>query len=93
MIDKIQTKGAMVAIVDISAGVLLNEYNRVFYKLAKEKDAIFIPRILSGVITNPSLKSDFIHPNAQGYKLIAEKIYRVIKPHLEQNTFLRKPRK
>jgi len=93
MVDQIQEKGAMVAIVDISAGVILGEYRAVFSKLAREKSAIFVPRILSGVITNPNLKSDFIHPNGEGYKVIAEKIFRAIKPFLEQNALLRNPKK
>jgi len=89
MIDKIQAKGAMVAVVDISAGILLGEYHKIFYRLAQEKEAIFIPRILSGVITNPNLKSDFVHPNGEGYKIIAGRIYRTIMPYLEQNASLR----
>lgn len=90
MIDKIQAKGAMVAIADISAGILLKEYHAAFFNLAKEKEAIFIPRILSGIITNPKLKSDFIHPNAEGYKTVAQKVFCVISPYLQQNIILRK---
>lgn len=90
MVDRIQAKGAMVVIVDISADMLLGEYRKAFYKLSREKDAIFISRLLSGIITNPDLKSDFIHPNGAGYKMIAEKIYHAIKPYLERNALLKK---
>ena len=85
MVDKIQAKGAMVAVADISAGMFLREYRIALKKICSKKQAIFIPGILSGIITNPSMKSDFIHPNAQGYKTIAHKIYLVIKPYLAQN--------
>jgi acyl-CoA thioesterase-1 len=84
MVERIQAKGAMVAIVDISAGILLSEYRKAFYDMAREKQAIFIPKILSGIITSPNLKSDFIHPNADGYKVIAQKIYREIMPCLKK---------
>ncbi len=93
MIEKIQAKGAMTAIVDISAGMFLAEYRKAFSNLAKEKGAIFIPGILSGIITNPHLKSDFIHPNADGYNVIAQRIYRVITPYLNQNNLLRQSQK
>ena len=93
MVDKIQANGAMVAIVDISAGVLLGEYYKVFYKMAREKNAIFIPRLLSGIITNPNLKSDFIHPNAEGYRMIAQKIFQVITPYLQENSRVKNPQK
>lgn len=85
MIKRAQAKGAMVALVDISAGMFFKEYHVAFYNLAKEKQTIFIPSILSGIITNPSMKSDFLHPNAQGYQIIAQKVYRIIMPYLNQN--------
>jgi len=90
MVEKIQAKGAMVAIVDISVGLIMGTYQAPFYNLAKEKDAIFIPKIFSGIFTNPSLKSDFIHPNADGYKIIAQRVYRVITPYLNKNSLARK---
>jgi len=93
MIERIQARGAMVAIVDISAGMFLVEYRKAFSKLAREKEAIFIPSILSGIITNPSFKSDFIHPNANGYKIVAQRIYRSILPYLNQNTLLKQAQK
>jgi acyl-CoA thioesterase-1 len=93
MVDKIQASGTMVAIVDISAGVLLGEYHKIFYKMAREKNAIFIPRLLSGIITNPNLKSDFIHPNADGYRMIAQKIFQVITPYLQENSRLKNAKK
>jgi len=90
MVDKIQAKGAMVAIADISTGMILTEYRSAFYNLAREKAAIYIPSIFSGIITNPKLKSDFIHPNSDGYKMIAHRIYRAVIPYLNQNTLFRK---
>jgi len=83
MVEKIQAKGAMVAITDVSAGPFLKEYRIAFQKIAKEKGIIFIPGILSEIVTNSHLKSDFIHPNAEGYKLIAQKVYLAIKPFLK----------
>lgn len=93
MIERIQAGGAMAVVVDISAGMFLSEYRKVLSGLAKEKGAIFIPRLLSGIITNPVMKSDFLHPNANGYKLIALRIYREINPYLKKNTQLSKAKK
>ena len=64
-----------------------------YLQQADEKDTIFIPGILNGIITNPSLKSDFLHPNAKGYKIIAQKIYRDILPYLKQNKQLLEKKK
>jgi len=90
MVEKIQAKGVMVAIADISVGLIMEAYQAPLYNLAKEKDTIFIPKIFSGIFTNPSLKSDFIHPNADGYKIIAQRVYRVITPYLNKNSLARK---
>jgi acyl-CoA thioesterase I len=93
MIDKIEANGAMVALVDISAGLLLKGYRQELCRLARKKNVIFIPGILNGIVTNPSLKSDFLHPNANGYKMIAQKIYRAISPYLKKNKLAREAKK
>ncbi len=90
MAERIQAKGAMAAIVDISAGTFLKEYRSLLSRLARQEKAIFIPSILSGIITNPSMKSDFLHPNAGGYKIIAQRIYNAIMPHLSRNAQLKR---
>ncbi len=85
MIEKSQSKGAMVALIDISAGMLFAEYRVQLSKLAKQKGAIFIPRILEGILTNPSLKSDFLHPNSNGYNMVAQRVHRIIVPYLQKH--------
>lgn len=89
MVDKIQAKAAMVAIVDISAGMLFKDYHRQLSKIARQKGTIFIPGVLSGIITNPGLKSDFFHPNDRGYNLIAQRIYRTILPYVKKNKIIK----
>ncbi|MHB8154529.1 MAG: GDSL-type esterase/lipase family protein [Candidatus Omnitrophota bacterium] len=83
IIERIQGKGAMVALVDISAGMFFMEYREAFKKLAAEKKAIFIPVILNRIITNPAMKSDFFHPNARGYQVIAQRIYQAISAYIK----------
>ncbi|MBI4707357.1 MAG: arylesterase [Candidatus Omnitrophica bacterium] len=82
MTRQIQQSGAMVAIVDISAGMFLKDYRRMFRKIAYEEGAIFVPAVLNGIITNPSMKSDFLHPNGSGYKIVAERVYKAILSYL-----------
>ena len=90
MVEEVQASGAMVAVVDISAGLFLREYRALYKKLAYEKGAIFIPGILNKIVTNPSMKSDFLHPNGEGYRMIAGRIYRSIEPYLRPETLLSK---
>jgi acyl-CoA thioesterase I len=83
IIDRIQKSGAMVALVDISSGFFLQGYRQAFKKLAKQKKAIFIPGLLDKIITSPAMKSDFFHPNARGYQIIAKRIYQGISGYVK----------
>ncbi|RJP29525.1 MAG: hypothetical protein C4533_00585 [Candidatus Omnitrophota bacterium] len=89
MIDHIHGRGSMVALLDISTGILLSDYHKLLKDIASERGAIFIPKILTGIITNPSMKSDFLHPNENGYAVIAQRVYRTIIPYLNRNFTLK----
>ncbi len=78
IIDRIQAQGIMVALVDVSAGLFFMEYRGAFNALAQKKQTIFIPVVLNKIITNPAMKSDFFHPNARGYKVVASRVYNAI---------------
>jgi len=93
MIDQVQARGAMVAIIDISTGPLFQEYRALYQRLAREKGVVFIPGVFLGIITNPSLKSDFLHPNSRGYRIIAGRIYQALLPYVEHNSRSRKIKK
>ncbi len=90
IIIRIQAGGAIVAVADVSNNMIMGNYRKEFKRLSKKYNTIFIPKLFTGILTNPSLKSDFIHPNAQGYKLIAQRIYLAIAPYLRQNFTLKK---
>ncbi len=82
IIIRIQERGAIVALVDVSWGIFLSGYRKEFKKLAKELGCIFIPAILKGILNDPSRKYDWVHPNDEGYRLIAHRIYRYIAPYI-----------
>ena len=90
MIVKIHSVGAMVALADISMGIIMDSYSKGFKRLCNKHQVIYIPSLLKGIITNESLRSDFIHPNASGYKVIAHRIYRTIIPYINRNAISRK---
>jgi len=86
IISKSLEAGAMVAIMDMSVGIIMENHGKEYRRLAKKYKAILIPHILSDILTNASLKSDFVHPNGLGYKVLAQKVYRFILPYLNQNS-------
>ena len=83
--DRILAQGAMVALVDMSCGMIMENYGKNYMKIARETGAIFIPGVMSGIFTELSLRNDMLHPNKQGHRLIAERIFEGIKEYLPKN--------
>jgi len=51
----------------------------LYEEVAEEENVPLLSGMLANIISQPSLKSDQIHPNALGYKIMAEKIYEKLK--------------
>lgn len=78
IIMKIQKAGAVVLLIGIQGGIVIDSYERRFKELAKKRETLFVPNILEGIIGNAELMSDEVHPNDKGYRIIADKIYPVL---------------
>ncbi|MBI3332603.1 MAG: arylesterase [Candidatus Omnitrophica bacterium] len=84
MVRRIQEKGAMVVLVGVQPGLVGDAYRADYARLAGSRRAAFIPNILEGLLTEPDLMSDTLHPNDRGYERIAYRIFNVVKPLLER---------
>lgn len=82
IVETIQTKGTLVVIGGIKLLFWDRGYEEEYEKLAEETGSLLIPNILEGLMGNNELMSDTIHPNGAGYKIMAEKFYKAIKPSL-----------
>jgi acyl-CoA thioesterase-1 len=85
IIRQCQEQGAIVALADVSNMHLMSEYGLMFRSLSRTYKTIYIPNLLNGIFDNARLKSDYFHPNANGYQIVAQRIYRAILPYLNQN--------
>lgn len=74
IIRKIQSAGGMVVLLGFKFPSLSANYDKMYKRVAKEEKCLFIPGTLKGILTDPALKSDEIHPNARGYAVMAERI-------------------
>lgn len=74
LIRKIHDAHAMVILLGFRFPSLSANYEQMYERVADEERCLLVPKILSGILTDPSLKSDEIHPNARGYQLIAERV-------------------
>jgi acyl-CoA thioesterase-1 len=74
IVEKIQAAGAMVVILGFRFPTMNADYEAMYKRVAKDEKCLFVANLLRGIITDPQLKSDEIHPNAKGYQLMAERI-------------------
>jgi len=57
--------------------------NSLYAELAAEEDAILIPSLREGLERSARhFLADLSHPNAEGYRLIAERMLETLLPHL-----------
>lgn len=89
IIDKVKAKypDCKIVIAGMMAppnlGSYAREFQRVFPDLAKKNKAALIPFLLEGVGGDPKLNlPDGIHPTAEGHKILAQTVWKTLKPLL-----------
>lgn len=83
IIDRIHGTGAAVILVGIRGGLFRGAFREVFAQLAKEKHTAYVPDILDDVWNDRHKMSDPIHPNDEGYRIMAERLAPVLQRLLE----------
>ncbi len=89
IVRRAQASGAMVAIAGLRLGLFTDEYAAIFEEIAQEFGALYIPGVMKGILSDAKLRSDPIHPNGNGYRLLAERIGEKIKPLLRESDRVR----
>ena len=90
MIGRVKARGADVLLAGMytptsSGAEYQREIHEAFQSLAREHDVALIPFFLEGVAGNSALNlDDGIHPNAEGQKVVAETVYKHLKPLLDK---------
>jgi len=85
IIDRLHARGSFVLLIGIRGASLVGDRNAgAFKSLAREKHVLFVSDILEGLLANPAMMSDQIHPNDAGYAAIADRVEHAIHPVLPQ---------
>ena len=65
-------------------GIYTKEFREIFPALAKKHEIRLVPFLLEGVAGIPALNlEDGIHPNARGYEIITENVWKELRPLLK----------
>jgi lysophospholipase L1-like esterase len=78
IVRAIQKQGAKVIIGGLRFPGKDRGFGKGYEDLAQQTGAVLIPNIFAGIVENPNLMSDPIHPNNSGYRIIARRFYSVI---------------
>ncbi len=82
IIQMIQDRGALVVIGGIDIPFYGRGFGGAYEELAVKTGSVLIPNVYTDIMGRSSLMSDPIHPNSDGYTILAEHFYRAIKPYL-----------
>lgn len=74
IVRRVQDSGAMVVLLGFSFPTFGPKYGSMYEKVAEEEGCLLVPDVLDGILNDSRLKSDEIHPNADGYAIMAERI-------------------
>jgi acyl-CoA thioesterase I len=78
IIERIQERGAIVLLLGIRGGILGDNFDKDFERLAEDTGSAFVPDVLDGLIGDAKYMADQIHPNDAGYRRIAERIFPIL---------------
>ena len=90
IITRGRERGAMVILAGMEAPPNYgNEYaasfRRVYGEIARQQRVLLMPFLLDGVAGNPELnQADGIHPNERGAQIVADHVWAILKPVLDQ---------
>ena len=80
IVKSIQGQGARVVIGGLKFPLRDRGFARGYEDLADQTGAVLIPDIFKDIIGNRSLMSDPIHPNGNGYKIMAQRFLEAMPP-------------
>jgi acyl-CoA thioesterase I len=83
IVTKVQDDGALVVLVGLGGSMFTGSYTSAYRDLARRRGAVLVPGILNGILDRPAMKADQIHPNGEGYRMMAERIHAKIKEYLQ----------
>lgn len=83
VVERVLAAGAVPLLIELD-GPLLGGVSGIFDRLEDDYGVPVLDDVLGDILFDPKLKSDGIHPNAEGYRVLAEEVAGEIRPWLEE---------
>jgi lysophospholipase L1-like esterase len=78
IVEVLQKSGARVIVGGLRFPMRDRGYGKAYAELAERTGVVLIPNVLDGILGNRNLMSDPIHPNDDGYELMAGRFYEAV---------------
>ena len=78
--EELQRRGALVVFTGVE-GPLGRSAGR-HRALCRKYGVLLVPDVLGGILNQEQLKADYVHPNGEGYRLMAERVGAALRPFL-----------
>lgn len=82
IVRECQAEGALVVIGGIRVPFWGSDLKATYARVAREEGAVLIEDIYAGIWGRSELMSDEVHPNAAGYRVMAESFLAALQPYL-----------
>lgn len=79
MVEAARSRGIAVVLVGVPAPGLMLEVPELYAALAKEQRLPYDGETLRMILGERALKADTVHPNAAGYRQLAEQLHRLLR--------------
>lgn len=79
IVRRISENNSAIVLVHLKANPLKEQYKESMKEVSKKYETVLVLDILGGIFGHAELMSDQIHPNAKGYKIMAERIAPAVK--------------
>ena len=82
IVERLLAARIVPVLVEIEVPVFGGQYGEMFERLGDDYSVPVVDGALRGILTDPALKSDTIHPNAAGYDRLAQAVAAEVRPLL-----------
>ena len=82
IVEKIHRTGALVVVGGIDVPLFDRGFDDAYEDLQRRTGCLLIPNVLKGLFGNHKLMADQIHPNGEGYRIMAQRFHKAIEPYL-----------
>ncbi len=80
MIAELHAQQIPILLIGVRGGVVSDKLAEIYRDIASQQQVGLVPDILKGILTDPGLKLDSIHPNAKGHAVVADRV----EPHVRR---------